>query len=80
MKNTNEYANIPREKFQLVNQGQRLTDKKFDDKPFENRKARREKMFGDKKFGKKEDRFHKDHDERNFGDKPFRKTRRFGRV
>ncbi len=54
--------------------------KKFDDKPFENRKARREKMFGDKKFGKKEDRFHKDHDERSFGDKPFRKTRRFGRV
>ena len=50
------------------------------DKPFENRKARREKMFGDKKFGKKEDRFHKDHDERSFGDKPFRKTRRFGRV
>ena len=48
--------------------------KKFgEDKPFENRKARREKMFGDKKF-------HKDHDERNFGDKPFRKTRRFGRV
>ncbi|WP_405338565.1 DEAD/DEAH box helicase [Fibrobacter sp.] len=48
--------------------------KKFgDDKPFENRKARREKMFGDKKF-------RKDHDERNFGDKPFRKTRRFGRV
>jgi ATP-dependent RNA helicase DeaD len=48
--------------------------KKFgDDKPFENRKARREKMFGDKKF-------HKDHDERSFGDKPFRKTRRFGRV
>lgn len=56
--------------------------KKFgDDKPFENRKARREKMFGDKKFGKKEDRpFRKDHDERSFGDKPFRKTRRFGRV
>ena len=54
--------------------------KNFDDKPFENRKARREKMFGDKKFGKKEDRFHKDHDERSFGDKPFRKTRRFGRV
>lgn len=54
--------------------------KKFDDKPFENRKARREKMFGEKKFGKKEDRFHKDHDERSFGDKPFRKTRRFGRV
>ncbi|MBR5412373.1 MAG: DEAD/DEAH box helicase [Fibrobacter sp.] len=48
--------------------------KKFgDDKPFENRKARREKMFGDKKF-------RKDHDERSFGDKPFRKTRRFGRV
>ena len=47
--------------------------KNFDDKPFENRKARREKMFGDKKF-------HKDHDERSFGDKPFRKTRRFGRV
>ena len=48
--------------------------KKFgDDKPFENRRARREKMFGEKKF-------HKDHDERNFGDKPFRKTRRFGRV
>ena len=54
--------------------------KNFDDKPFENRKARREKMFGDKKFGKKEDRFHKDHDERSFGDRPFRKTRRFGRV
>lgn len=54
--------------------------KNFDDKPFENRKARREKMFADKKFGKKEDRFHKDHDERSFGDKPFRKTRRFGRV
>ena len=48
--------------------------KKFgDDKPFENRKARREKMFGDRKFGK-------DHDERSFGDKPFRKTRRFRRV
>ena len=46
-----------------------------DDKPFENRKARREKMFGDRK-----DHFRKDHDERNFGDKPFRKTRRFGRV
>ena len=44
-----------------------------EDKPFENRKARREKMFGDKKF-------RKDHDERSFGDKPFRKTRRFGRV
>ena len=48
--------------------------RKFDgDKPFENRKARREKAFGDRKF-------HKDHDERSFGDKPFRKTRRFGRV
>ena len=48
--------------------------KKFgDDRPFENRRARREKMFGDKKF-------RKDHDERSFGDKPFRKTRRFGRV
>ena len=45
------------------------------DKPFENRKARREKMFGDRK-----DHFRKDHDERSFGDKPFRKTRRFGRV
>ena len=53
--------------------------KKFDDKPFENRKARREKMFGDKKFGDRKDRY-KDHDERSFGDKPFRKTRRFGRV
>ncbi|MBO7414757.1 MAG: DEAD/DEAH box helicase [Fibrobacter sp.] len=43
--------------------------RKFDgDKPFENRKARREKAFGDKKFGDKR------------GDKPFRKTRRFGRV
>lgn len=48
--------------------------RKFDgDKPFENRKARREKAFGDRKF-------RKDHDERSFGDKPFRKTRRFGRV
>ena len=47
--------------------------RKFDgDKPFENRKARREKAFGDRKF-------RKDHDERSFGDKPFRKTRRFGR-
>ena len=52
--------------------------KKFDDKPFENRKARREKMFADRKPGKFEDRpFRKDHDERSFGDKPFRKTRRF---
>ena len=41
-------------------------DRKFEGgKPFENRKARREKMFGDKKFGKKEDRFHKDNDERS---------------
>ena len=48
--------------------------RKFDgDRPFENRKARREKAFGDRKF-------RKDHDERSFGDKPFRKTRRFGRV
>ena len=55
--------------------------KKFgDDKPFENRKARRERMFADKKFGKKDDKFRKDRDERGFGDKPFRKTRRFGRV
>lgn len=56
--------------------------KKFgDDKPFENRKVRREKMFADRKPGKFEDRpFRKDHDERSFGDKPFRKTRRFGRV
>jgi ATP-dependent RNA helicase DeaD len=59
--------------------------RKFDgDRPFENRKARREKMFGDRKdrrFGSREDRpFRKDHDERSFGDKPFRKTRRFGRV
>ena len=52
------------------------------DRPFENRKARREKMFGDRRFHKdREDRpFRKDHDERSFGDKPFRKTRRFGRV
>ena len=45
--------------------------------PFENRKARRERMFGDRKF-------HRDRDERGFGekrgDKPIRKTRRFGRV
>ena len=33
MKNTNDYMNIPREKFKMVNEGQRLTDKKFDDKP-----------------------------------------------
>ena len=59
-------------------------DRKFEGgKPFENRKARREKMFGDRKDRKfsREDRpFRKDHDERSFGDKPFRKTRRFGRV
>lgn len=58
--------------------------KKFgDDKPFENRKARREKMFGDRKdrkFGREDRPFRKDHDERSFGDRPFRKTRRFGRV
>ena len=56
--------------------------RKFEgDRPFENRRARREKMFGDRKFGNREDRpFRKEHDERGFGDKPFRKTRRFGRV
>lgn len=56
--------------------------KKFgEDRPFENRRARREKMFADRKPGKFEDRpFRKDHDERSFGDRPFRKTRRFGRV
>jgi ATP-dependent RNA helicase DeaD len=54
---------------------------RFDDKPFENRKARRERQFADRKPGKFEDKpFRKDHDERSFGDKPFRKTRRFGRV
>ena len=54
---------------------------RFGDKPFENRKARRERQFADRKPGKFEDRpFRKDHDERSFGDKPFRKTRRFGRV
>ena len=53
----------------------------FSDKPFENRKARRERQFADRKPGKFEDKpFRKDRDERNFGDKPFRKTRRFGRV
>ncbi len=52
----------------------------FGDKPFENRKARREREFADRKPGKFEDKpFRKDHDERSFGDKPFRKTRRFGR-
>ena len=56
--------------------------RKFEgDRPFENRRARREKMFGDRKFGNRDDRpFRKEHDERGFGDKPFRKTRRFGRV
>ena len=53
---------------------------RFGDKPFENRKARREREFADRKPGKFEDKpFRKDHDERSFGDKPFRKTRRFGR-
>ena len=53
---------------------------RFGDKPFENRKARRERQFADRKPGKFEDRpIRKDRDERNFGDKPFRKTRRFGR-
>ena len=53
----------------------------FGDKPFENRKARRERQFADRKPGKFEDKpFRKDRDERSFGDKPFRKTRRFGRV
>lgn len=61
--------------------GDRHSQKFGDDKPFENRKTRREKMFADRKPGKFEDRpFRKDHDERSFGDKPFRKTRRFGRV
>jgi ATP-dependent RNA helicase DeaD len=59
-------------------------DRKFEGgKPFENRKARREKMFGDRKdrkFGREDRPFRKDRDERSFGDKPFRKTRRFGRV
>jgi len=56
-------------------------ERSFGDKPFENRKARRERQFADRKPGKFEDRpFRKDRDERNFGDKPFRKTRRFGRV
>ena len=55
-------------------------DRSFGDKPFENRKARREREFTDRKPGKFDDKpFRKDHDERSFGDKPFRKTRRFGR-
>lgn len=33
MKNNEITMNIPKEKFKLVNEGQRLTDKKFDDKP-----------------------------------------------
>ncbi|ACX75526.1 DEAD/DEAH box helicase domain protein [Fibrobacter succinogenes subsp. succinogenes S85] len=54
---------------------------RFGDKPFENRKARRERQFADRKPSKFEDKpFRKDRDERSFGDKPFRKTRRFGRV
>ena len=54
---------------------------RFGDKPFENRKTRRERQFADRKPGKFEDKpFRKDRDERSFGDKPFRKTRRFGRV
>ena len=56
-------------------------ERSFGDKPFENRKARREREFADRKPGKFEDKpFRKNHDERSFGDKPFRKTRRFGRV
>ncbi|WP_290761152.1 DEAD/DEAH box helicase [Fibrobacter sp. UBA4297] len=56
-------------------------ERSFGDKPFENRKARRERQFADRKPGKFEDKpFRKDRDERSFGDKPFRKTRRFGRV
>ena len=61
--------------------GERHGKKFSEDRPFENRRARREKMFADRKPGKFEDRpFRKDHDERSFGDRPFRKTRRFGRV
>ena len=57
------------------------SERSFGDKPFENRKARRERQFADRKPGKFEDKpFRKDRDERSFGDKPFRKTRRFGRV
>lgn len=53
---------------------------RFGDKPFENRKVRREREFADRKPGKFDDKpFRKDRDERSFGDKPFRKTRRFGR-
>lgn len=61
--------------------GERHGKKFGEDRPFENRRARREKMFADRKPGKFEDRpFRKDRDERSFGDRPFRKTRRFGRV
>ncbi len=61
--------------------GERHGKKFGEDRPFENRRARREKMFADRKPGKFENRpFRKDHDERSFGDRPFRKTRRFGRV
>lgn len=61
--------------------GERHGKKFGEDRPFENRRVRREKMFADRKPGKFEDRpFRKDHDERSFGDRPFRKTRRFGRV
>ena len=61
--------------------GERHGKKFGEDRPFENRRTRREKMFADRKPGKFEDRpFRKDHDERSFGDRPFRKTRRFGRV
>lgn len=33
MTNNNEYKSIPQEKFAFVNEGERLTDKQFDDKP-----------------------------------------------
>jgi len=33
MENTNKYTHIPKDKFSFVNEGERLTDKKFDDKP-----------------------------------------------
>ena len=33
MMNKTDYTNIPKEKFKLVNEGQRLTDTKFEDKP-----------------------------------------------
>ena len=31
--NTKDYMNIPKEKFEFVHENERLTDKKFDDKP-----------------------------------------------